>query len=89
MWALGLTFILTSSIVYYLFMAAWLNLTNLLNGITLLRTIIAFVALIGGTYNLYSYIKTRKETGCNVIDDKKEVKFLIKLKNLLLKKVLF
>lgn len=80
MWALGLTFILTSSIVYYLFMAAWLNLTNLLNGITLLRTIIAFVALIGGAYNLYSYIKTRKETGCNVIDDKKRSKIFNKIK---------
>lgn len=80
MWILGLAFIITSSVIYYLFMVSWLNLTNLLTGIATLRIIIALVALVGGSYNLYSYIKTRKESGCNVIDDKKRNKMFTKIK---------
>lgn len=80
MWTLGLCFIITSATIYYLFMASWLNITQTFTKISLLRNIIALVAIIGGLYNLYSYIKTRKDTGCSVINDKKRTKIFTKIK---------
>lgn len=80
MWSLGLAFIITSSLIYFLFMVAWLNITSIITKVTLFRTIIAIIALIGGSINFYSYLKTRKETGCNVIDDKKRAKIFDKIK---------
>lgn len=80
MWSLGLCFILTSALVYFLFMVAWLNITSVIANISLLRTIIALVAIIGGTYNLYNYFKNKKENGCTVVDDKKRNKIFTKIK---------
>lgn len=80
MWSLGLAFIITSALIYFLFMVAWLNITSIITKVTLFRTIIAIIALIGGSINFYSYLKTRKETGCNVIDDKKRAKIFDKIK---------
>lgn len=80
MWSLGLAFIITSSLIYFLFMVAWLNITSIITKVTLFRTTIAIIALIGGSINFYSYLKTRKETGCNVIDDKKRAKIFDKIK---------
>lgn len=80
MWSLGLAFIITSALIYFLFMVAWLNITSIITKVTLFRTIIAIIALIGGNINFYSYLKTRKETGCNVIDDKKRTKIFDKIK---------
>ena len=80
MWSLGLAFIITSALIYFLFMVAWLNITSIITKVTLFRTVIAIIALIGGSVNFYSYLKTRKDSGCNVIDDKKRTKIFDKIK---------
>mgnify|MGYP003308300374 CR=1 FL=1 len=71
MWILGLTFIFTSGFIYFLFMMAWLKVTDYMNQITLLRNLIAIFAIIFGGYNLYNYFKTRKSDGCTVIKKEK------------------
>lgn len=86
MWILGLTFILTSGFVYFLFMMAWLEITDYMNKITLLRTLIALFAIIFGLYNLYTYIKTRKDDGCNVIKKEKRNFFINKIKKAIVNK---
>ena len=47
-WILGLTFIITSGVVYLLFLVSWLNLAVFLTKITLIRTIISIFAIIFG-----------------------------------------
>lgn len=80
MWILGLTFLLTSALIYLLFMVAWLNLANLLTSIIWIRTLIGLVAIIGSGINIYAYIKERKTNGCNVVSDKKRNKIFEKIR---------
>ena len=77
---LGFTFLLTSALVYLLFMLAWLNAATLLLSINYVRIIIGLIALIGAYINLSSYIRHRKDNGCDVIDDKKRSKIFDKIK---------
>ena len=75
----GFTFILSSGLVYFLSM---LGIGFILDFSTVIyiRNIIALLAVILGIYNLYVYIKTRKDTGCSVINDKKRTKIFTKIK---------
>ena len=92
---LGLTFLLTSAIMYSLIMTAWLfatlgtksillHITSISgNSITILKLLIALVALIVGSLNIRSYIKARKEAdGCEVVDDEERTKILAKIKKI-------
>ena len=60
MWILGLTFILTSGIVYLMFMLAWLNLATFISKIAFIRLLIAVIALVVGLINIYKYIDWNK-----------------------------
>ena len=80
MWILGITFLLTSALIYLLFMLAWLNAATFLLTINWFRLIIGGVAIIGAIINLRSYIIHRKDNGCDVIDDKKRSKIFNKIK---------
>jgi thiol-disulfide isomerase/thioredoxin len=79
MWILGSTFLITSALAYLLFMLAWLNLAIFMGSIWWIKLMIAFVSLIGGYLNLRSYIRT-KDTGCEVVDEKKRKKIFAKVK---------
>jgi len=77
-----LTFIITSGIIYFLSMLGIgfiLDLTT----IAYIRNIIAILAIILGIYNLYTYIKTRKETGCHVVKKEKRKTIITKINNIL------
>ena len=89
MFIIGITFLLTSALVYLLFMLAWLNAATLLLSINYVRLIIGIIALIGAVINLSSYIKHRKDNGCDVIDDKKRNKIFDKIKKFTSEKKLF
>ena len=75
MFLLGYTFLFTSALVYFLSM---LGLSVVLNMATIkwIQRVIALVALVAGILNIRTYIKTRKDTGCHVIDDKKRKKMV-------------
>ena len=69
MWIIGLTFLITSALVYLAFMLAWLQIAITLSEIVWVRFIIALIALLGGAINLTSYYKERKkDNGCAVVD---------------------
>ena len=77
-----LTFIITSGIIYFLSMLGIgfiLDLTT----IAYIRNIIAILAIVLGIYNLYTYIKTRKETGCHVVKKEKRKTIISKINNIL------
>ena len=80
MWILGSTFLLTSALIYLIFMMSWLNLANLLISVVWVRVIIAIVSLVGGIINLKGYIKHRKVSGCDVVDDKKRNRIITRIK---------
>ena len=86
MWALGFTFIVSSALVYLLFMLVYLNIAVSLVQ-TWFKYIIAIIALIGGVINLRSYLKTRKkDVGCTVTNISKRRKITTKIKDILAKK---
>jgi hypothetical protein len=62
MWVLGGAFVIASAAVYFLFMAAWLNLLLFLGMITWVRIGIGLVALAGAGYQLREYVLARNET---------------------------
>ena len=79
MWILGFTFILTSGFVYMLIMLSWLKISVSISTSILIRNIIAVIAIIGALVNFYSYYKS-KDSGCNIVDNKKRNKTFAKIK---------
>lgn len=71
MWILGFTFLTASALVYLMFMLAWLEVVLFLGTLLWFRLLISVIAILGGSYNLYSYYKRRKEEGCAIIDKEK------------------
>ena len=52
MWSLGIAFLLTSALVYMLFMISWLKVATFLTTVTIVRTILGLVAIAGAIYNI-------------------------------------
>lgn len=80
MWSLGLTFLITSALVYMVIMFSWLNIVVRVSTSTFIRYIIGAFAILGGIFNLWSYLKTYKNSGCVVVDDKKRKKIFSKIR---------
>ena len=85
MLSIGLTFILTGGIIYFLSMLG-IGIVIDLAMISIIRNLIALVAIVLGIYNLFTYIKTRKETGCHVVDKKKRKNIITKINTILSEK---
>ena len=79
MWLLGLTFLVTSAVMYLLFMVSWLNLAKYIGSIFYVRILISVVAIIGGIINLKDYFKN-KNGGCHVVKKEKRNKIFEKIK---------
>jgi len=84
MWCLGITFLVTSAVVYLLFMFAWLGITTkLLTSVSWFKILIGLVALIGAFINLRSFYRSIKNgTGCEVVDNKKRKNIMTKIKKI-------
>ncbi|MDD3341309.1 MAG: hypothetical protein PHN72_03835 [Bacilli bacterium] len=81
MWALGITFLVTSALMYMLFMFSWLGFAKMVTSVTPIRIIIAVVALLAGLIHLSSYLN-KEEDGCNVVKESKRKKMIQKIKKL-------
>lgn len=79
MWTLGITFLVTSALVYMVIMLSWLNVVVSISTSILIRNIIAVVALVGGIINLRSFYQSQ-DSGCHVVDEKKRKKIFQKIK---------
>lgn len=55
MWLLGGAFIVASAAIYYLFMAAWLNVLLFLGLLAWIRVLIGILALAGGGYYIHEF----------------------------------
>ena len=78
MWALGISFLLVSALVYMLIMLSWINVAIKMTTIIWIRNLIAVVALIGAFINIKSYFKSHD--GCTIVDDKKRKKIFAKIR---------
>ncbi len=75
MWALGITFLVSSALVYFLFLISWLNLAVFLNKILYIRVAISFVAVLFGVLQVNSFF-FKKDDGCEVVDTKNRKKII-------------
>lgn len=82
MWILGLTFLVTSALIYLVFMTGILSIANSVG--TYFKYVIALIALIGGIINLNSFRKSlNKDTGCQVTNKKQRKKIIDKIRKVL------
>jgi len=86
MWALGITFLVSSAAVYFLFLISWLNLAVFLNKIIYIRVAIAFVAVIFGTYSVVKFFGNKKDDGCEVVDTKNRKRIINSIKKIVKEK---
>lgn len=86
MWILGSVFLFASALMYYLIMAAWLNIAISLVAVNWIRILIGIVAFGFGGYNLYKFFKSlkQKDVGCEVTDASQKRKIIDKVKKIVL-----
>ncbi len=85
--ALGITFLLSSALVYFLFLISWLNLAEFLDKITYVRIAIASIAIIFGTVSIVRFVKSLyKDDGCEVVDKNNRKRIINSIKKILKEK---
>ncbi|MDT8337366.1 MAG: hypothetical protein RQ856_06045 [Candidatus Izemoplasmatales bacterium] len=90
MWLLGVIFLFTSALVYFLIMMSWLQIAIQLTAIAWFRYLIGLFAVIFGGYNLIKYIKSLKvDDGCEVVDQKQKSKLVERVKKIIKQESLF
>lgn len=90
MWIIGVTFLLTSALVYFLIMVSWLQIAISLTAVAWFRYLIGAFAVGFGTHHLIKYIKSRKEdVGCEVTDEKQRFKLIERIKHIVKKQNLW
>lgn len=88
MWILGLSFIIASSAVYFIFLAAWFNFFKFIGAVRWMQTLIGIVALGIGAYYLKRFWKMRALT-CDVTNPEQRQKIMERIKNVVRKNSLF
>ena len=82
-WALGITFLVSSALVYFLFLISWLSLATFLNSIVYIRTAIACFALIFGIISIARFLKGLiRDDGCEVVDQKNRKRIITSIKKI-------
>ena len=84
MWCLGIAFLLSSAIVYFAFMMAWINVAGMFTSYKIIEILVSIVALLGGSINLYHFIKEvrAKDIGCSVTNNTKKKKIMVRAKEI-------
>ena len=88
-WILGITFLVSSALVYFLFLLSWLNLSVFLNKVLYIRVAISFFAVLFGVLQVVNFF-FKKDDGCEVVGNKnrkriiKSIQKIIKEKSFIL-----
>ena len=83
-WLLVGTFVLTSGILYFLFMTAWLNAFLIMGYVRPLTLLIGFFALWVGVVDIYESIRDRGKAACEVGDNESKSKTIEKIRKVAL-----
>lgn len=81
-WFLGSTFIAASALVYFLFMAAWLNIILFFGLIIWIRLAIGVIALAGGVFSIRDVL-TNPEISCKMNGEARRREFRIRLRKVI------
>ncbi len=85
--ALGITFLVASALVYFLFLVSWLNLAEFLDKITYVRVAIACIAMIFGTVSIVRFVKSlSKDDGCEVVNTNNRKRIINAIKKIIKEK---
>jgi glutaredoxin/uncharacterized membrane protein len=87
MWILGTTFIVTSALIYLVFMTAWLNLFLFVGYVKWMRIAIGLVAIGAGIYHFYDFYQNK--SGCKVTNTERRRHILHKIKDVVKNKSFF
>lgn len=82
MFLYGYTFLFTSALVYFLSMLG-ISFVLDVSAVKIFQILIGLIALIAGTLNIRTFIKTRNDSGCHVVDSKKRKKIFKKVDKIL------
>lgn len=85
-WILGITFLLSSAVVYFLFLISWLNLAVFLNKIIFIRMGISLIAVFFGLLTILKFFFVHEEDGCEVVDQKRRKKIITSIKKIVKEK---
>lgn len=88
MWALGATFIAASAIVYFVFLAAWLEFFHFIGVVRPVQIIIGLVALAVGIYYLNRFRKMRPGE-CEVVNPEQKKKIMERIKKIIREQALW
>ncbi|MBU0532021.1 thioredoxin domain-containing protein [Candidatus Micrarchaeota archaeon] len=77
------TFVLSSGILYFLFMTAWLNVFLFLSYVRAVTIIVGLVALGGGILSIKDYLETKGAPVCKVTDAEDRKKMMDDMKRML------
>jgi hypothetical protein len=80
MWVLAATFLLATAAIYFLFLAAWLNLLLVLGALTWLRILIGALAIAAGGHYLRSALQ--REQVCEVTQPERRRRTFDRLRRL-------
>ena len=80
-------FLLTSGILYFLFMTAWLNLFLLVGVIKVLHLLIGLFALYYGIMSIYEYVKSGVYIECKLSNNQTRQKSMLKIRELMKEKL--
>jgi glutaredoxin len=87
MWILGSAFLLTSALIYLIFMVSWLNVAVVLSGIKFVRIAIGVFALIFGIVNVIRFFKLlHDDVGCDVTNEKRRSKIMMAIRKIVSEK---
>jgi glutaredoxin len=81
MWILGSTFIITSGLIYFLFLTAWLNLFLFIGFINWVKIVIGIFAIAMGIYQLREY-QNNKDGECKITNTEQKKQITDKLKSI-------
>ena len=81
-WIIGSTFLFVSGAVYYLFIAAWLNVFLLIGFNAVVQKIIGLVAILGGGFYLYEAFG-KDPNQCKVTNLERRQKTIAKMKKIM------
>jgi glutaredoxin len=82
MWSYGAVFLLTSAIVYFAFMAAWLNVFLLLGAIGIIRMAVGIFAIGAGGYYLWQFLNN-PDAACAVTSPGERQRVMTRFKDAL------
>ncbi|MBU3942053.1 MAG: thioredoxin family protein [Nanoarchaeota archaeon] len=82
-WIIVGSFILSSGILYFLFMTTWINLFLLIGYIRTLTILIGLVALGGGVIHLKEYFTTKGSLACEVGGEQSHEKTMTKIQKII------